>query len=164
MGSKPLLSRKNAAVALLVAIGCAGVASSLMTSTLRFAGVALAVACFFVAGTMLSAASAMAVQARSLVDESVRVEVWGRPLQISPNEPNAVVESVKVFGAALLIRLGPAVGGRHKLLKIAQPKHLTVLEGRVEIREARYVSWAGTKLKRAAGAPAVVFVPQTLPS
>ncbi|MGZ5475857.1 MAG: hypothetical protein ACXW29_05390, partial [Thermoanaerobaculia bacterium] len=81
----------------------------------------------------------------------VRVEAWGMPLPAS-SEAIFEIDSVAAFGAGLLIHLRPGSGGRRRsLLKVAQPRSASVGEGRIEIGEAAYVSWAGTKIKRATG-------------
>ncbi|MGZ8829248.1 MAG: hypothetical protein ACXW2Q_02605, partial [Thermoanaerobaculia bacterium] len=98
-----------------------------------------------------SHANRLAGSLRPFLKKSVRVEAWGMPLPAS-SEAIFEIDSVAAFGAGLLIHLRPGSGGRRRsLLKVAQPRSASVSEGRIEIGEAAYVSWAGTKIKRATG-------------
>ena len=71
------------------------------------------------------------------------------------------IDSIAGFGAGLLIHFRATSGGARILLKVAQPRSVTVREDRVEIQSAAYVSWAGGRLKRSVDAqvPAVVLYP-----
>ena len=88
------------------------------------------------------------------VGHAVRVMVWGA--QIIDESP-LIVDSVRSFGAGLLIFIRRGAGGPRTLLKVAQPKHLSVVDGRVEIAQARYVSWGGRKLTMTPGVAAVTI-------
>lgn len=92
-----------------------------------------------------------------LVGTFVRISVWGRPLPLSGSVP-LEVGAVRGVGAGLLIYLRDAPGSRAILLKVAQPRSLSLGQGVVEIREAAYVSWAGTKLARTTGEPALAIL------
>jgi hypothetical protein len=88
----------------------------------------------------------------------VRTVVWGGILP-GIGTSSLEVDSVTSFGAGLLIRLRTADAGSPLLLKVAQPRGARSLDGRVEIEQARYVSWAGKRLPRSpdAGVPALVL-------
>ena len=80
------------------------------------------------------------------------------PLPAS-GEPIFEIDSISAFGAGLLIHLRAASGGPRSLLKIAQPGSARLEGDRLEIGQAAYVSFAGTKLRPAAGKtePALVL-------
>lgn len=150
---------------LFTILGLAGLAAALLNPQFRFLGVAVGVIFFFLAGTGFSKANQIAISLRPFVKKPIRVEVWGMPLPAS-GEAILEVDSVKAFGAALLIHLRATSGGPRTLLKVAQPKSSRLEEGRIEIGEAAYVSWAGTKLKPAVGTnmPALVLLTWPKPS
>jgi hypothetical protein len=116
--------------------------------------VVVATLLLILSATTLSKANQIASILQPWVKKSVRVEIWGLPL----SEGSFEVESIRAFGAGLLIHLRPAAGGRQSLLKIAQPKSATISQQRIEINHARYVSWAGKKLTPNASAPALLLV------
>lgn len=86
----------------------------------------------------------------------MRVEVWGAPLPGS-GEARYEAASIVAFGAALLIHLRAVPGGPRILLKVAQPGSGRVKGNRLEIADARYISWNGTRLRRSAGVAALVL-------
>jgi hypothetical protein len=92
------------------------------------------------------------------VKKAVRIEVWGNPIP-DASQPMFEIDSVVAFGAGLLIHVRVAAGGPRILLKVAQPHAAIVLEDRIEIDNAAYVSWAGGRLKRSVDphVPAVVL-------
>ena len=142
-----------------VVLGLAGLAGALFDARLRLPGVGAAVIFLFLASTVFSRASRIAASLTPLVKKSVRVEIWGLPLP-APGEVMFEIDAVSAFGVGLLIHLRAIPGGPRSLLKVAQPGPAKLEEGRIEIGEAAYVSWAGTRLKRAVGnmAPAVVLL------
>ncbi|HYM62289.1 MAG TPA: hypothetical protein VEZ11_15510 [Thermoanaerobaculia bacterium] len=145
----------------LFLLGLGGLAAAVQIARFRFLGIVVAVAFFFLSATALSKAGEIAHTLRSFVMQAVRVEVWGRPLQ-GPEE-TFEIDSISAISAGLHIRLRPTSGGSPRRLKVAQPKSTTVEQGRIEIGQAAYVSWAGTKIKPDLGPrlPALVmlFVP-----
>lgn len=151
--------------ALFIIFGLAGFAAALLNTQFHFLGVGVAVVCFLIAGTVFSKAYQLANSLRPFVKKFVRVEVWGIPLPAS-SEAIFEIDSVSAFGAGLLIHLRATSGGPRSLLKVAQPKSARLEEGRIEIGEAAYVSWAGTKLKPAVGTnmPALAFLTWPNPS
>ena len=98
--------------------------------------VVIATLLLILGATKFSKASQIASPLQAWVKKSVRVEIWGLQLSDGIFE----IESIRAFGAGLLIQLRPADGGRQTLLKIAQPKSATVSQQRIEIHDARYVS------------------------
>ena len=115
---------------------------------------------FFIAGTALSKATRFKKLLRPFVKRNVSVEVWGAPVPDS-SRPLFEIDSISAFGAGLLIHLRASNGGPRVLLKVAQPVSASVHDDRIEISDAAYVSFAGTRLRRAITAPALslVFVP-----
>ncbi|MDQ2979516.1 MAG: hypothetical protein M3R62_09855 [Acidobacteriota bacterium] len=140
-------------------LGLAGLAIALLNVQFRFLGLAVGFIFLFLAGTVFSKASRIANSLRPFVQKPVRVEVWGLPLPAS-GEALFEVDSIAAFGAGLLIHLRATSGGPRSLLKVAQPGSARLEDGRIEIGEAAYVSWAGTKLKPGVGGrvPAVVLL------
>lgn len=89
--------------------------------------------------------------------------VWDAPL---PGSGDAHYEAVSIvaFGAALLIHLRAVPGGPRILLKVAQPGSGRVEGNRLELADARYISWNGTRLPRSAGIAALVLAAENDPS
>ena len=108
-----------------------------------------------VSATKFSVAGRLSGSLRELVGERVVVTVWGEP--IAAEAGDLVLASVAAFGAGLLLRLRPAEGARKTLLKVAQPRGATSQAGRLVIESAAYVQWAGVRLPRHAGRPAVIL-------
>jgi hypothetical protein len=144
---------------LFLILGLAGLAAASLNTRLTLLGLLVGLVSFFISGTLLSRASQIAHSLRPLVRKTVRAEVWGLPLPVS-GEAILEIDSISAFGAGLLIHLRPAAGGPRSLLKVAQPGSARLEEGRIEIGEAAYVSWAGTKLKPAGGTkmPALTLI------
>ena len=149
MQARPVNSTSLRIRGILFAIlGFAGIAAALLNPRWQLLGIGTALLFLFLSGTALSNAAQIARSLRPLVKEPVRVEVWGAPLP-SSGETVYEIDSVTAFGAGLLIHLRATSGGPRSLLKVAQPRSVTLDRDRIEISEARYVSWAGTKLKPA---------------
>ena len=108
----------------------------------------------FVVASASSEAGRLASSARSFRQRLIDVRVWGQTLPASSSS-RFEVAAITAAGAGLLIQL--RFGGKTTLLKVAQPREGHVKEDSIEIGDARYVSWGGTKLPRAAGVPAVVI-------
>jgi hypothetical protein len=105
--------------------------------------------------TSLSPAGRMAISLQGLKGRAIDVVVWGAPLPGS-SAAGRRVESIGAAGAGLLITLSD-VGEAKTLLKVAQPKSWRAEDGRVIVEGAAYVQWAGKRLARAEGFPAVVI-------
>ena len=146
---------------LFTLLGLTGIAAALLNAQWSLPGIGVGLVFFFLAGTTFSRASQIARSLRPFVKESVRVEVWGVPLPAS-GESVFEIDSISAIGAGLLIQLRATSGGRRSLLKVAQPGSARLEEGRIEIGEARYVSWAGKKLRPAVGKKlsALVLLPR----
>lgn len=142
---------------MLAATGAAGLVLASSVPRLRPVGLALGLLCLFLAATALGRASGLASSLRPFVGKPVRAEVWGAPLPGSAGARCEVI-SIVAFGAALLIHLRAVPGGPRILLKVAQPGSGKVEGNRLEVADARYVSWAGRRLPRSAGIAALVLV------
>jgi hypothetical protein len=90
-------------------------------------------------------------------NQSVTVLVWGAPPPGSAPDPELAVESVNVIGAGLHIFFATR-GGASIHLKVAQPRANDITPERVVLGGARYVQWAGHKIPRVQGAPALSVV------
>jgi hypothetical protein len=144
---------------LFTVLGLAALAAALLSSHGRFLGVGLAVVFPAPRRHRVQQCDSIARSLSTFVKESVRVEVWGVLLP-SSGGTGFQIDSVTAFGVGLLIHLRATPGGPRTLLKVAQPGSVRLEEIRIEINEARYVSWAGTKLKPALDntAPALVLL------
>jgi hypothetical protein len=105
--------------------------------------------------TSLSQAGRLAAALQGLKRRSVNAAVWGAPIR-GPETADLRVESVGAVGAGLLIYLS-GLGSAKTLLKVAQPRSWRVEDARVVIDEAAYVQWAGKRLARAEGVPAIAI-------
>jgi len=141
-----------------ILLGLAALAAGSSRVPFHAMGIPLGAILLLLGASAFSNAGQLARALRPLVKASVRVEVWGAPL---PGSTEGVfeIDSVLAYGAGLLFYLRPAGGGPRSLLKVAQPSAQRLEGGNVEIDGARYVSWAGTKLKRIEGttAPALML-------
>jgi hypothetical protein len=127
-------------------LGVAGFAVGFLCPQFQLPGLGAGVIFFFLAASSLSTAAHLARALAPWVNSCVHIEVWGRPLPDS-SEKRFEIDSIVAFGAGLLIRVHEtASGGSRSLLKIAQPRSGSLGPDRVEIPDARYVSWAGRKL------------------
>jgi hypothetical protein len=106
--------------------------------------------------TSLSQAGRLAASLQGLNLRAINAVVWGVPIR-GPKAAGLRVESVGAVGAGLLIYLMDAEEEK-TLLKVAQPRSWLVEEGRVVIDEAAYVQWAGKRLARVEGVPAVAII------
>jgi hypothetical protein len=122
----------------------------------RFAAIVVALVAFLLAATVLSRAGELARTLAPYVKRSVHVQVWGTALPATDGSP-LEVDSIRALSAGLLIHLRPGAGGARTLLKVAQSGAARLEDDRLEIAEARYVSWGGTKMKREPGHPAVTI-------
>jgi hypothetical protein len=135
----------------LIAGSLATIVAGVMTS--RGAFLAMAVALLIPIATSLSQAGRLAVSLRSLRGRAIDALVWGAPVAGS-SAVGLRVESVGAVGAGLLIYLSDR-GGSRALLKVAQPRSWRVEDARVIVDDAAYVQWAGRRLPRAEGLPAL---------
>jgi hypothetical protein len=136
--------------------GLAALSAAVIATQFRFVAIAVGLICFLLGATALSRAGQIATALRPFRDRSVRVQVWGAPVPVTGG--STVVDSVMALSAGLLIYLRPSPEDRRTLLKVAQPGPARVGAGRVEIDNARYVSWGGKKLVPVAGHPALTIL------
>ena len=123
----------------------------------RFTIVAVIVwICLFGVATLLSRAARIARPLQELRGRTVDVEVWGASLP-GGSEGALRLESARAFGAGLLLRLRRGGGGDLGLLKVAQPTEARFHPDGIEIADAAYVQWAGARLPRVSGAPALAL-------
>jgi len=139
-------------------LGFAALAVALIDVRFRVPGIVAALIAMLLGATLASHARPMVDAVRPLVGRRVRAVVWGRLLP-GIETSSLEVDSVTSFGAGLLIRLRTADAGSPPLLKVAQPRGARSLDRRVEIVEARYISWAGQRLPSSpdASVPALVL-------
>jgi hypothetical protein len=132
-------------------VGLAGLAVAVL-SPWHLPGIGIALLGLMAGATLLSNAARIADQLTSLVGKSVRIEVWGQPI-----EPTGAfqVQSVRALGAGLHIFLRSPLAKSPQDLKIAQPRAAQVTATQLTIAGAAYVSLAGTKLRRNGDRPAL---------
>ena len=139
----------------LIAGSLVAIVAAVTTST--FSLFMVAVFLMLPVATSLSQAGRLAVSLQGMNRRAIDAVVWGAPIRGSSPEGLRVV-SVGAVGAGLLIYL--MNGDEAKtLLKVAQPRSWSVDESRVVIDDAAYVQWAGKRLARTGGFPAVVITP-----
>jgi hypothetical protein len=155
--SQTKLNRQVAGVFLATA-GTAALALALLGRGSMF-GIVVAVMLLLLAADVLSQAGRISSELRPLVGKRVKVTVWGAPLVASAEQLE--LASASSFGAGLLLRLRVGTTGP-VLLKIAQPKAAMFEAGALVIPDAAYVQWAGSRLPRVAGHPALLL--QVIPA
>ncbi|HEX9121131.1 MAG TPA: hypothetical protein VF840_11380 [Terriglobales bacterium] len=143
-----------------LALIVAGIASGLLWATGRvlhpFVPV-IALFLFLAGASFFGKVGKFAEKMRPLVGKNVRVQIWG--LELPGNSDSEFsVHSVQAVGPGLHVYLRPLPDGSPTHLKIAQPRDTTIGEIGVEIGKAKYVQWAGKKIKKAEGEKALVFI------
>jgi hypothetical protein len=149
-----LVIRSPLALVGLVAGSLAAIFAAVLSS--RGSLLAVAVLLLLPVATSLSQAGRLAASLQGLKRRAINAVVWGVPIG-GPKADELRVESVGAIGAGLLIYLMDAKEAK-TLLKVAQPRSWLVEEGRVIIDEAAYVQWAGKRLARVEGFPAVAII------
>jgi hypothetical protein len=137
----------------LIAGSFAAIAAAAMTSTGSL--LLVAVLLLLPVVTSMSQAGRLAVSLQGLKRRAINAVVWGVPIR-GPKATGLRVEAVGAVGAGLLIYLMEA-GEAKTLLKVAQPRSWLVEDGRVVINDAAYVQWAGKRITRVEGSPAVAI-------
>ena len=137
----------------LIAGSLAAVAAAVMTSTGSL--FVVAVLLLIPVATSLSQGGRLAASLQGLRRRAINAVVWGAPIR-GPGDAGLRVASIGAVGAGLLIYLIDAEGTK-ALLKVAQPRSWLVEDGRVVVDDAAYVQWAGKRLARAEGFPAVAI-------
>jgi hypothetical protein len=143
-------------VAATVAIS--GLAAGAFTS--RFLFLIPAVVALFLLATSLSEASRLAEALQGFLHRTAEVQVWGAALPVAGGA-TITLTSVKAVSAGLhvFLQVSPNESSIH--LKVAQPGRAQVLPHRLIIESAAYVQWAGRRLPRVAGAPALTISLET---
>src|SRR4051812_33943515 len=134
-----------------IVVSLAAVVAAAMTS--RFSLLMVAVLLLIPVASSLRQAGRLAASLHGLRRRAINAVVWGEPIR-GPRAAGLRVWSVGAVGAGLLIYLKDEEEAK-TLLKVAQPRSWLVEDGRVIIGEAAYVQWAGKRLTRAEGSPAV---------
>lgn len=124
-------------------------------SAYRIVPIAVAVVCLMALGSSLSVAGRLVEPLRRYEGEQITIRVWGETLPGLTMTSRLV--SVRAIGPGLHLFIQSDTGSSTHL-KIAQPRHVDVEIGAVTVNEASYVQWAGRKLPRSSGLPAVTIV------
>jgi uncharacterized protein (DUF58 family) len=142
-------------VAALAALG--SFAAYLLTSHVAF--LFLSIPALLLLATSLGLAAGLAASLQRSCGKPVDVRVWGASLP-SPDGAVLTMTSAMALGAGLHVFLRTGPGGPSLHLKIAQPERARIEPGAVLIETAAYVQWAGRRLPRVAGVPAVTITPR----
>lgn len=122
----------------------------------------------FALAAVFLVASAFSIAGRAAHDlqghRGRRARVLARGLPLPGSEGPLLIESVASLGVGLLIRLQAEPGAPRILLKIAQPREVSISPACVTIGGAAYVQWAGRRIKRVAGDPSVALVLALVPA
>ena len=121
---------------------------------------ALVVALFLLlTGTSLfiSKVGELAKRMHPLVGKNVRARVWGLDLAGSPGS-RFTIYAVRALGAGLHVFLCPLPDGSPIHLKVAQPLGTQISNVGLEISEAKYIQWAGSKIKKVQGERALKLI------
>jgi hypothetical protein len=139
-------------VAAAVALG--GFTASIFTSHFFF--LVPAIVGLLLLATSFSEAGRLTETLQAFLRQTADVRVWGAPLPV-PSGATITITSVKALGAGLhvFLQVGPSGSSNH--LKVAQPSRVQVLPQRLAIESAAYVQWAGKRLPRVTGAPALTI-------
>lgn len=132
------------------ALIAAGIAIAIAFSTKRltqpFTPV-VALFLFLAGASLFGKVAGLAGQISHLAGKTVKVKVWGSDL---PGDTGSGfrLDKVRAIGPGLHLYLRPLPDGTSTHLKIAQPRGAVVGESGVEIVEAKYIQWAGSKIKK----------------
>ena len=101
---------------------------------------------FLAGASLFGRAAGYAGKLSHLVGKTVKVKVWGSDL---PGDIGSGfrLEKVRAIGVGLHLYLRPLPDGSPTHLKIAQPRGTVVGATGAEITDAKYVQWAGSKIK-----------------
>jgi hypothetical protein len=136
------------------AVALSGFVASVFTS--RFLFLLPAIMALLLLATSFSEAGRLREPLQGFLHHTVGVRVWGVPLPVS-GDATITVTSVKALGAGLHVFLQVSPGGSSTDLKVAQPSRVQVLPQQLTIESAAYVQWAGKRLPRVKGAPALTI-------
>jgi hypothetical protein len=140
------MGRKVIGFALIVAGVAVAIAFASKRMTHPFTPV-VALILFLAGASLFGRVAGLAGQVSHLVGKTVKVKVWGADL---PGDTGSGfrLDKVSALGAGLHLDLRPLPDGSSTHLKIAQPRWPMVGESGVEITEAKYIQWAGAKIKK----------------
>ena len=110
------------------------------------------------ASVFISKVSGLAEKMRPLLGKNVRVQAWGSDLPGNNPGSKFGVCAVRAVGPGLHVYLRPLPDGSPTHLKVAQPSGTTISDAGMEVGEARYVQWAGSKIMKVEGKIALVLV------
>lgn len=136
------------------AVALSGFTATVFTSHFLFLVPAIAALLFL--ATSFSEAGRLTEPLRGFLHHTAVVRVWGAPLPV-PSGAAVTVTSVKALGAGLHVFLRVGSSGSSTHLKVAQPSRAQVLPQGLAIESAAYVQWAGKRLPRVKGAPALTL-------
>ena len=106
--------------------------------------------------TSFSEAARLAEAIQEFRHHTAEVRVWGAALPV-PDHAAITVTSVMALSAGLHVFLQVSPSGSSTHLKVAQPKRAQVLPHQLTIESAAYVQWAGKRLARVTGMPALTI-------
>jgi hypothetical protein len=106
---------------------------------------------------LISKVGQLAKRMRPLLGKNVRVQVWGLDLAGSPGS-RFTVHAVQAVGAGLHVYLRPVPNGSPIHLKVAQPLGTYISNVGVDISKAKYIQWAGLKVKKVEGEMALKLI------
>jgi hypothetical protein len=106
---------------------------------------------------LISKVGQLAKRMRPLLGKNVRVQVWGLDLAGSPGS-RFTVHAVQAVGAGLHVYLRPVPNGSPIHLKVAQPLGTYISNVGVDISKAKYIQWAGLKIKKVEGEMALKLI------
>jgi len=105
---------------------------------------AVAFILFLAGANLFGPVSRLAGELSPLKGKTVRVKVWGTEL----GDAGFEVKSIRALGAGLHLYLRPLPNGPVTHLKIAQPRGTVVGATGAEITTAKYIQWAGRKIRK----------------
>ena len=106
--------------------------------------------------TSFSEAGRLIEPLQEFLHRSAEIHVWGAPLPV-PSGTIITITSVKALSAGLHVFLQVGPNGSSTHLKVAQPSRAQVLPKQLTIESAAYVQWAGKRLPRVTGTPALTI-------
>jgi hypothetical protein len=140
------MMRKAVGFALILAGMAIAIAFASKRMTQPFTPV-VALFLFLAGASLFGRVAGLAGKVSHLVGKTVKVKVWGSDL---PGDKGSGfrLDKVSALGAGLHLYLRPLPDGASTHLKIAQPRGAVVGQSGVEVIEAKYIQWAGSKIKK----------------
>ena len=146
--------RSTALRVVAAAVALSGFTAYVLTSHFLF--FVPVVAALLILATSFSEAGRLAEAIQGFIHHTAEVRVWGATLPV-PDSAAITVTAVKALSAGLhvFLQVSPSSSSTH--LKVAQPGRAQVLPQQLTIESAGYVQWAGKRLARVAGMPALTI-------